>query len=378
MLATLCSLFLAMGTQSAYAVCTLYANPDLSPVVELQPHSDDNLGLRTVVIDAGHGGKDPGCVSADRKTYEKTLTLEISNKLADKIKEGYPEVKVILTRSRDEYVTLNARADKANKANADLFISIHINATTRTSPNGYSVHVLGQSSSSKDLLAYNMDVCRRENSVILLEEDYSTKYQGFNPTDPESYIFMALMQNSYLEQSLRFAQIIENSLKGGAIKEDRGLWQNGFYVLWKTAMPSVLVELGFISNPTDLAALRSKSNRDDIVERLYDAFCTYKQSYDASITEPIKESIVAETSETVAGDVVYGVQIFAISRLIPEFSKEFLSYKPRVIKSGSLYKYFIAISNELEKTKSEWIKIKATYPSSYLVKIEGENVTVVH
>ena len=144
---------------------------------------------------------------------------------------------------------LRDRANIANKANANLFISIHINSATSTSPNGYSVHILGKSSNkNRDLFAYNMDVVKRENSVVLLEDDYTTKYQGFDPSDEKSYIFMTLMQNAYLEQSLLMASVISEKLKGGPIKADRGIWQNPFLVLWATAMPAVLVETGFIDS----------------------------------------------------------------------------------------------------------------------------------
>ena len=244
----------------------------------------DGLRLGTVVIDAGHGGKDPGCISKDKKTYEKTLTLDIATKLSDLIKAEFPDVNVILTRSTDEFVELRGRADIANRANANLFISLHINASSSTSPNGYSVHILGQSSQkNRDLFAENMDIVKRENSVILLEDDYQTHYQGFNPSDPESYIFMSLMQNSNLEQSLLLASIISEKLKGGPIKSDKGIRQNPFYVLWRTSMPAVLVELGFISNDTDLSALRQEDKRADLAKRLLGAFKDYKQLYDSSL-----------------------------------------------------------------------------------------------
>lgn len=346
--------------------------------------SAENLELRTVVIDPGHGGKDPGCVSADRKTLEKSLTLDISQALAAKIRSEYPGVKVILTRSKDEYLTLNARADKANKADAQLFISIHINSAANKSANGYSVHVLGQSSSpDKDLFAYNMDVCKRENSVIMLEEDYSTKYQGFDPSDPESFIFMALMQNSHLEQSLKFAQLIKTKLGGGALKSDRGLWQNAFYVLWKTSMPAVLVELGFISNSSDLAALKLKSNRDALAQRLFAAFREYKTQYDDSMRDKrevsstgpssLSSSDLSKNSETKAADdsaEKYGVQIFALSRELPSGAKEFLGYRAEVLKVGNLYKYYIGISTSKEEARREHEKIKKHYPQSYVVKLK--------
>ena len=212
-------------------------------------HAGDRLRLSTVVIDPGHGGKDSGAVSRDKKSQEKTFTLDIAKALADKIRAAYPDVKVILTRTDDRYVTLGGRADIANDASANLFVSIHINANAKSSPNGFSAHVLGQSSvKNRDLYANNMDIVRRENSVILLEDDYSSTYGDFDPNDPESYIFMNLMQNANLEQSIRFAQLAEKHLKGGPIRTDRGVSQDPFLVLWRTAMPAVLLELGFISN----------------------------------------------------------------------------------------------------------------------------------
>ena len=243
-----------------------------------------DLKLNTVVIDAGHGGKDAGAVSKDKKTYEKTLTLDIATRFSTLIRNAYPDLKVVMTRSSDQFVGLNERAVAANKAGANVFISIHINSSANTTPNGYSVHILGQSSDkNRDLFAYNMDVCKRENSVILLEDDYNAKYQGFNPNDEESYIFMQLMQNAHLEQSLLLASVISEKLKGGPIKADRGIWQNPFYVLWKTAMPAVLVELGFISNSVDLATLRSSEQRQILAKRLFDAFKDYKDLYDSSV-----------------------------------------------------------------------------------------------
>ena len=340
----------------------------------------ENLGLTTVVIDAGHGGKDAGCVSKDQKTYEKTLTLDIATTLAGKIRKAFPEVKVVLTRSDDTYVTLDDRAEIANDAHADLFISVHINANEKTSPSGYSVHVLGQSSNkNRDLFANNMEVCVRENSVIMLEDDYSTKYQGFDPSDPESYIFMMLMQNSHREQSLRFAEEVQTKLAGGPIKNDRGVSQDPFYVLWKTSMPAVLVELGFISNSTDLAALRKQSGRDDLAQRLFEAFRDYKKFYDESLrfdggaAETARErrprgDVAAENDGT-----VYAVQILASGR--PQNDPSiFMGYTPMVIEAGALSKYFIAVSDSREEAESKLPKIRRKYPDAFLVEIRGENV----
>lgn len=335
-----------------------------------------NLRLSTVVIDAGHGGKDAGCVSKDQKTYEKNLTLDIATSLADRIREAYPDVKVVLTRSTDKYVTLDDRAKIANDAQADLFISLHINANDRTSPSGFSVHVLGQSSNkNRDLFANNMEVCMRENAVIMLEDDYSTKYQGFDPSDPESYIFMMLMQNSHREQSLRLAEEIQSRLDGGPIKVDRGVSQDPFYVLWKTSMPAVLVELGFISNSEDLTQLRKKSCRSDLAERLFLAFADYKSFYDESL------HLDAGSGAGAAGaavrdeeeSVLYGVQILASSRPQDDPSI-FMGYTPKVIRSGNLSKYFIAVSDSREETESCLGRIRKRYPDAFLVEIRGTSV----
>lgn len=266
---TVFSAFILLGT----ALCSYAA-------------TNDNC-LHRVVIDAGHGGKDPGGVSRDKKTYEKTIVLSIAQLLGEKIKAEYKdEVQVLYTRCKDVFVPLQGRADFANRNNADVFISIHINASRNSNASGHSVHVLGASSKpNRDLVAGNLDVCKRENSVILLEDDYSTKYQGFDPEDEASYIFMTLMQSAFYEQSIYLASLIEGELDGkGPIKVKRGVEQDPFYVLWKTAMPAVLLELGFITNSADLTALTTQTGRDKIATCVFNAFRTYKKNYDESMT----------------------------------------------------------------------------------------------
>lgn len=350
----------------------------LAALLAAVPAGAQNLSLSTVVIDPGHGGTDPGAVSRDGKSYEKTFTLDISKRLSEKIKTECPGVRVLLTRDRDKAVALNDRAAIANKADADLFISIHINASPKTTPNGYSVHVLGQSSKkNRDLFAYNMDVCKRENSVILLEDDYSTTYQGFDPSDPESFIFMQLMQNSHLEQSLSFAQYVADALTGGPVKANRGIWQDPFLVLWKTAMPSVLVELGFISNSTDLSALRSEAERDRLASRLCSAFKKYKESYDKSMVLDVEVEQPQAVDDSGAADVVFGIQIFAGSKKLSPKDKAFMGYTPRIVPAGKVYKYIIAVAPTQEEAKSELSSVRKKYPDAFLVKIEGEKVSAV-
>ena len=345
-----------------------------------------SLNLSTVVIDAGHGGKDAGAVSKDQETYEKTLALDIANRLAAHIKKGFPTMRVVQTRSTDEFVELRERAAIANRAGANLFISIHINSSKSTAPNGFSVHILGQSSDKdKDLFASNMDVVSRENSVILLEPDYKTNYQGFNPSDPESYIFLQLMQNSYLEQSLLFASSVSQHLDGGPIKANRGISQNPFYVLWKTAMPAVLVELGFISNLEDLSELLKESSRQDLADRLFYAFREYKEQYDGTVeltpdaqpepaavqpqAKPAQQATVVETPAAPASPILYGTQIFAISRPLKDGDPRFLGWKPEVVQLGSLYKYIIGVSTSPDQARKNNVAIKKEYPGSFMVSI---------
>ena len=347
----------------------------------------DKLRLSTVVIDPGHGGKDSGAVSQDKKSYEKTFVLDISKRLADKIRAAYPDVKVVLTRTDDRYVTLDGRADLANMEEANLFISVHINANAKTSPNGYSVHVLGQSSNkNRDLYAGNMEIVRRENSVIMLEDDYTATYGDFDPNDPESYIFMNLMQNANLEQSVRFAQAVEKHLQGGPIKTSRGISQDPFLVLWRTAMPAVLLELGFISNANDLTVLKSADQRDKIADCVFEAFREYKAVYDGSVDAPAPEGDRPSASSTTTpaqttpagsaqGKDVYAVQIFAVKKKMDPKAREFMGYTPRIIQSGTLYKYYIGVSETAAGARKHLPAIRKKYPDAFLVKISGEQVS---
>lgn len=246
--------------------------------------------LSVVVLDPGHGGRDSGAVSNDKKTYEKNIVLDIAKRIKTYITNEYGDsVKVLLTRTTDVFIPLQERADFANKNDANLFLSIHINANSRTTPSGHSAHILGASSDpGRDLNAGNFDVCKRENSVLMLEDDFSVKEQGFDPDDESSYIFMTLIQSAFYEQSIYFASIVEDELTKGPIKVRRGVEQNPFYVLWKTAMPSVLLELGFITNSEDLCLLRTESGRDKIAGRVFEAFRKYKKIYDESMSLDIR------------------------------------------------------------------------------------------
>ncbi len=367
-----------------------------SPALAQNPSSA--IKLSTVVIDPGHGGKDAGCISPSGKTMEKTIVLDIARRLADMIKGGYPDVKVILTRSDDTFVTLQGRADIANRNNANLFISIHVNSIVgkRNGPNGYSVHILGQyTSKNKDLYAGNMDVVRRENSVIKLEDDYTTRYEGFDPNDPESYIFMNLMQNAYLEQSFKFAQRVDREMKCGAIQNSRGISQDPFYVLWRTAMPAVLVECGFMSNTADREALITEKGRARIASDLYNAFKGYKKEYDGSdsvgqpsanagksytpaqSTRSEGENNKLESLDHKDAKVLYGTQILVSSKSMPENDPFFKGNEVKKIQAGRLFKYIIGLSSDLETAKENNKTIRRDFKDSFLVKVENEKAEIV-
>lgn len=220
----------------------------------------------TVVIDAGHGGHDTGAVGLKMKVQEKNLNLTVAKQLAEKIRTSYPEVNVVLTRDADVFLPLQQRADIANKHHADLFISIHTNAAENRNAQGAETFILGT-----ERMEDNLDVAMRENAVMKLEED-QTVYQGFDPNSIESYILFELMQNQYMDHSLQFAELVQNQFVGTLQRANRGVRQAAFWVLLKSACPSVLVEMGFLSNAEEEKWLASAEGKTGIVNGIFDAF----------------------------------------------------------------------------------------------------------
>jgi len=227
-----------------------------------------------VVIDAGHGGKDPG--NSGKVAKEKNIALKISLKLGAFIEKNMPDVKVVYTRKDDRYIGLDERADIANKAKADLFICIHANSHTTSKPYGTETFVMGHHKDDG-----NLEVAKRENSVILMDENYEERYEGFDPKSPESYILFTLIQNAYQESSLKFAQKVEDQFKSKAGRLSRGVKQAGFVVLWKTTMPSVLVEAGFLSNSAEEKFLNTDEGQELIASGIYRAFKDYKSEVES-------------------------------------------------------------------------------------------------
>jgi N-acetylmuramoyl-L-alanine amidase len=227
-----------------------------------------------IVIDAGHGGKDHG--TSGKLIKEKELVLKIALKVGSYIEKNIPGVKVIYTRKDDRYLSLDERADIANKNKADLFICIHANSNPNPRPFGTETYVMGPHKDDG-----NLSVAKRENSVILLDENYEERYEGFDPNSPESYILFSLTQSAYQQSSLRFAQIVEGQFKSRVGRVSRGVKQAGFLVLWRTAMPSVLIETGFLSNTSEEKFLATEEGQELIASGIYRAFKEYKSEVES-------------------------------------------------------------------------------------------------
>jgi N-acetylmuramoyl-L-alanine amidase len=231
--------------------------------------SQEKTSISKVVIDAGHGGKDPGTIG--KKSQEKNVTLQIALKLAEEIRSQCKGVTVICTRTTDEFIELHERAEIANRSKADLFISIHCNANPKHTFQGAETYVMGLHRTEA-----NLEIAKKENAAILLEPDYSTNYNGFDPNSDESYITFTLFQNAFLEQSTRFASIVQDEMKDRVGMNDRGVRQAGFLVLYKTTMPSVLIETGFLSNPDEEKFLTSEKGQQYIASAICRAFRKFK------------------------------------------------------------------------------------------------------
>ena len=247
-----------------------------------------------VVIDAGHGGHDSGAVGKTVK--EKNINLKVALKLGKLIEGKCNDVKVIYTRKTDVFVNLNRRAEIANEAKADLFISVHTNALANNhTARGASTWTLGLARSSA-----NLDVAKRENAVILYEDDYKTRYAGFDPNSSESYIIFEFMQDQFMSQSVHFASMIQQQFKSNSKRVDSGVHQAGFLVLRATSMPSVLVELGFISTPAEEKYLASEEGSSSMANSIFNAFLAYKteqQSREASVNNTPASKVIADDEE---------------------------------------------------------------------------------
>lgn len=344
-------------------------------------NSGKDSKIELVVIDPGHGGKDAG--ASYGKWLEKDIVLDIALKVGKYITDRYPETKVIYTRTKDMFVPLHQRANIANKNDADLFISIHVNYVGSRSVHGTETFVLGQHRS-----ADNLEVAKKENAVILLEDDYSTTYEGFDPNSPESYIMFEMVQDEYLHQSVELAAAIQDEFKIHAQRLDRSVKQAGFLVLRRTTMPSVLVEAGFISNSAERSFMVSESGKISLATSIFNAFKTYKKKIEnRSNFHLVTEELQLEEPETkelhnmsveenvqpnIKNDIFFSVQVAALNRQINTNSENFRG-ETKIFKlnSGKVYRYFSGKFDNYENAVKEKHRLKTKFNDAFVVAIEN-------
>ena len=318
-----------------------------------------NSKIRTIVIDPGHGGKDSGTMGTKRfKIYEKHVALAVSLKLGDYIKNAFPNVDVVYTRDSDVFLELNERTELANNVNADLFISIHCDGFTNSTPSGASVFVMGMSK-----LKANMDIAIRENSAIYMEDNYQQKYEGFDPKSAESYIVFSLMQNTHLNQSLKIAEEVEKEFSTKANRKSRGVKQAPFYVISRTNMPSILIECGFLTNFKEEEYLHSEIGQEYIASAIFRGFKAYKENYEGITSEKESEEPIAmkedrlkaptPKKEITIEKVVFKVQVgtYLKSMLNVALFKE-INAEQQVI--NGTFKYYVG--SETDKSSVDKLK----------------------
>lgn len=288
--------------------------------------------LRTIVLDAGHGGKDAGCLGKDSK--EKLLTLEYVLALGAKIEAAFPDIKVVYTRKTDIFVELHERANIANKNKADLFISIHCNWNPNTSPYGTETYVLGLHRAKE-----NLEVAKRENSSIFFENDYERNYDGFDPNSPEGNILMAMSQNAHLDQSISIAEKIEHEFAVTSGRKSRGVRQAGFLVLRRTTMPAILIETGFLSNAKEEIYMTTSKGKKAIVQNIFDGFVKYKNTvefrFEDIADKPLANNSSPAVDENATASIESGVIAVSNSRPIASATIKTESIEKPALKYGS-------------------------------------------
>ncbi|MDX9749493.1 MAG: N-acetylmuramoyl-L-alanine amidase [Flavobacteriales bacterium] len=314
----------------------------------------DPVRIRTVVIDPGHGGKDPGAVGTGRyKTYEKDIVLNVGLLAGKYIAEAFPDVKVIYTRDKDHFVELMERSQIANRAQADLFISIHCNSNDSPKPVGAETFVMGLHKTEA-----NMRVAMKENASILLEEGHELRYDGFDPKDPESIIALSLRQNVFLDQSLLYSALVQKQFKERVGRPDRGVKQAGFLVISYTTMPAVLVELGFISNPEEEDFLQGAQGQDYMASAIYRAFKEYKanlESHGATAAPPVAEAAEepAPAPVVIASGVRFKVQVATTAKRTDTRPANFNGLQGvEEHKGAGLFRYTVGDETTLEAART--------------------------
>ena len=326
----------------------------------------------TVVIDAGHGGKDPGAKGS--QVSEKTINLAVALKLGALISASHDDVNVVYTRKTDKFVELIERAEIANRNKADLFISIHTNSVkNKSSVKGAETYTLGLAETAE-----NLDVAMMENSVILMEDNYLQRYGGFDPNSTESYIIFEFMQNKNMAQSVAFASEIQKAFATSK-RVNRGVRQAGFLVLRSTGMPGVLVELGFISNKEEEQYMRSAAGQNQLSNSIYAAFKKYKDNYipkqeiavsktNSSTTPTGSTTTQVSARSNTEGNIIYKVQIMSSDKQLPSNSPFFKGYKVDWYKDGNLYKYTYGESSDFQAIQTIRKNISKDFKDAFIIR----------
>ena len=357
-------------------------------------------GKFTLVIDAGHGGRDTGALG--KRSKEKDINLKVALAFGGYVERNCPDVNVVYTRKTDVFIPLDRRAEIANKAKADLFISIHTNALPKGKiARGFETYTLGMHRA-----ADNLEVAKRENSVILVESDYEQRYQGFDPNSSESYIIFELMQDKYMERSVELARMVQQEVCRTASRPDKGVHQAGFLVLRATSMPSCLIELGFITTRDEEDLLNTQKGIDNHARGIYNAFVKYRKKYGNDNTAKFEPSTsdngstaAATTSTAAAGDAVSGsstaapavkktlnstskpvfkVQIMASRTKLKTTDSRFKGQKDiSSYYEGGMYKYTVGSSTNYNKMVKQRKSLLKKFPEAFIIAFrDGERMDI--
>ena len=327
-----------------------------------------NTSKFKVVLDAGHGGEDPGAIKNGIK--EKDIVLDVVLKIG-KILEKNNSIEVVYTRKTDVFIGLRERANIANKAKANLFISVHCNGVKSTAARGTETFVMGMSRTDT-----NLDIAKKENGVIFLEKDYNEKYKGFDPNNPETLLGLKILQEEFLDQSISLASEIETNFVKNNNRFSRGVKQQPIWVLDATVMPGVLIELGFVSNQEEGNYISSDGGKQEMAQSILDAIISYKSDFFSATTQNvIPESVTnsKENNSNASSKTIYKVQLEAGSRKIDTKSSNFKGLKNiTVLKEKNIYKYYYGNESDYEACKKRLDEAKAKgYKSAYIVTFEN-------
>lgn len=367
----------------------------IGAVSDAAAQKESRGSFRTVVLDPGHGGKDPGALGKTAK--EKDIVLAVALKVGEYLKKEMPDLNLVYTRNTDVFVPLDERAEIANKAKADLFVSIHANWISNPKIQGTETFVLGLHRSEE-----NLEVAKKENSVIILEDDYSTKYEGFDPNQTESYIIFELMQNVYLDQSIEAASAIQQQFEKRVGRHNRGVKQAGFLVLRKTAMPGILVELGFLSNQDEEKFMMSEEGQTYLASAIFRAIRDYKNRFEARSNvnvngvdsgkgQPLTsagaqsedkgkaESATTATVQAPSTDKIeFRIQVAASTTRIKEGTGPYKLFREVwEYKEGNIYKYTTGYSTTYDQIAAQLPEVRKVVPDSFIIGFKnGEKVPV--